>query len=104
MLRRALVTTDSPAQALREGECQQLSRAEIGPTLSQLCAEPESVRPFQSRLTVFDSTGIALEDHLAMDVFLELAVELDIGTYIAMGSKDSDYLDPYSEQVEERSV
>jgi L-lysine cyclodeaminase len=78
LLKRALVCPDHPEQALREGESQVLERSELGPTLGQICADPAIVRAAQRRLTVFDSTGAAIEDHLALDVFLDLAAELAV--------------------------
>ncbi|MCS0639364.1 ornithine cyclodeaminase family protein [Streptomyces sp. LP05-1] len=96
LLRRALVCVDHRGQALREGECQQLTEAEIGPSLAQVCARPEEVAGFRERLTVFDSTGVASEDHLALDVIMELATELELGTKVPLEGRPEDLLDPYS--------
>ncbi|MDB1089560.1 ornithine cyclodeaminase family protein [Streptomyces sp. ACA25] len=99
LLLRALVCPDHPEQTLREGESQQLTAAQQGPELRRLCAEPETALAARSRLTVFDSTGIAYLDHLALDVFLEAAAELGAGTAIALEHYPSDALDPYSAQA-----
>ncbi|MBW1602506.1 ornithine cyclodeaminase family protein [Streptomyces sp. JJ66] len=96
LLHRALVVPDHPEQARREGECQQLTADHIGPELSRVCAEPERFAAARERLTVFDSTGIALEDHLALDVLTEAAVAIGAGTRLALEYHPSDLLDPYS--------
>lgn len=96
LLKRALVCPDHPEQALREGESQVLERSELGPTLGQICADPAIVQAAQPRLTVFDSTGVAIEDHLALDVFLDLAAELGIGRKIGLRWARYDAFDPYS--------
>ncbi|MDG4795596.1 ornithine cyclodeaminase family protein [Micromonospora sp. WMMD1082] len=95
LLRTALVCPDHLGQARREGECQQLADHEIGPELTILSADPELARPHQRRTTVFDSTGFALEDHVALDVVLELAVEAGLGHHVELESISGDALDPY---------
>ncbi|WP_042439533.1 ornithine cyclodeaminase family protein [Streptacidiphilus albus] len=96
LLERALVCPDHPLQALREGECQRLTHDQLGPSLAQLVADPASVADARGRLTVFDSTGIALEDHLALDVFVEFATELGLGTRVDLEYRPSNAIDPYS--------
>jgi ornithine cyclodeaminase/alanine dehydrogenase len=95
-LRNSLVCPDHLGQARREGECQQLPGQEVGPDLPTLCANPELAKQYRSRQTVFDSTGFALEDHVALDVLLELAVEHGIGRRIALEHLPEDALDPYA--------
>ncbi|GAA3353888.1 hypothetical protein GCM10017744_009250 [Streptomyces antimycoticus] len=65
VLKSAFVTPDHQGQALREGECQQLDQSELGPELPVLCADPALAEGRREQLTVFDSTGFALEDHIA---------------------------------------
>lgn len=96
LLERALVCPDHPEQALREGESQVLQRHQIGPALGQICADPAIVPAAQSRLTVFDSTGMAIEDHLALDVFLGFAAQLGLGEEIPLDGTGADPLNPYS--------
>ncbi|RFA27950.1 hypothetical protein CAI21_13590 [Alkalilimnicola ehrlichii] len=96
VLMSALVCPDHPEQALREGECQQLDRASLGPDLASLCRRPELGAKSQGRLTVFDSTGFALEDHIALDVLLEIANDLGIGTSIQLEHFPKDPLNPYA--------
>ncbi|MEU9890327.1 ornithine cyclodeaminase family protein [Sphaerisporangium sp. NPDC051011] len=101
LILKAFVTADHLEQAYREGECQQLvdepSAAElIGPSLAELCASPDLATGLRGRLTVFDSTGFALEDHLAMDVLLEAADEVGAGSTLRVEYHPADTLDPYS--------
>ncbi|MGH3693331.1 MAG: Gfo/Idh/MocA family oxidoreductase [Pseudonocardiaceae bacterium] len=96
LLRSALVCPDHVQQARREGECQQLGDDDLGPDLPTLCAHPQMAHPHRRRLTVFDSTGFALEDHVALDVVLELAVELGVGRRIQLEFIPDDALNPYA--------
>ncbi|QNE17025.1 ornithine cyclodeaminase family protein [Kribbella qitaiheensis] len=96
LLRRALVCVDHREQARNEGECQQLAEDEIGPSLAYLCAHPEEWAHHRQTLTVFDSTGVAFEDHLALDVIMAAAEELGLGTKMSIECRPDDVLDPYS--------
>ncbi len=96
LLLRALVCPDHLEQAMREGECQQLAPAEIGPSLSEIIADPARYAPIgRERLTVFDSTGWALEDRVALQLLLEHADRLDIGVHIELEDISDDPLHPY---------
>lgn len=96
LLRRALICVDHRGQARQEGECQQLAEDEIGPSLAYLCAHPEEWAHHRESLTVFDSTGVAFEDHLALDVIINAARELGLGTELSIECHPDDVLDPYS--------
>lgn len=96
LLRRALVCPDHPEQALREGECQQLGPERLGPSLSALCADPGRLATARGRLTVFDSTGFALEDHLTLDVLVEAAAAVGVGVRMPLELHPEDALDPYA--------
>ncbi|MEU1893370.1 ornithine cyclodeaminase family protein [Streptomyces pristinaespiralis] len=98
LLERAFVTADHPEQALREGECQQLTADRLGPQLAHLCADPAAAAGRQDTLSVFDSTGFAFEDALAMEVFLEAAAERDLGIRVGIEHHPGDALDPYALQ------
>ncbi|MFD3732175.1 hypothetical protein [Streptomyces sp. NPDC058632] len=98
VLESAFVTPDHVAQALREGECQQSEAGDLGPDLMTLCAEPETAARHRDRVTVFDPTGFALEDHVALDVLLELADEAGIGDRVQVEHLPDDALNPYSFQ------
>ncbi|MFF0746332.1 ornithine cyclodeaminase family protein [Streptomyces sp. NPDC004111] len=105
LLDRSLVTYDHLPQALIEGECQQLSENSLGPSLATFCAHPEKAEEWRGRSTVFDSTGFALEDHLALDVFLELAEQHGLGRRIDVEYHPADSLNPYpSEPLSDLSV
>lgn len=95
LLRRALVSPDVLDQAVMEGECQVLAAEEIGPTLAHVAAHTESYRSWQDALTVFDSTGWALEDQVAARILMEHAARLGLGTSIAIEDIGTDPLDPY---------
>ena len=94
-LRRALVSPDVLEQALLEGECQALAAEEIGPSLAHVTAHPGSYRSWQDALTVFDSTGWALEDQVAARLLTKHASRLGVGTAVAIEDIGSDPLDPY---------
>lgn len=94
-LRRALVSPDVLQQALMEGECQVLAAEEIGPSLAHVTAHPGFYRSWQDALTVFDSTGWALEDQVAARIMAKHASRLGVGTAMAIEDIGSDPLDPY---------
>ena len=95
LLRRSLVCPDVREQAVKEGECQLLAAEEIGPSLAHIVAHPAAYESWQEDLTVFDSTGWALGDQVAMKLLLRHAAELDVGTEIALEDIGDDPLDPY---------
>ncbi|HXM58137.1 MAG TPA: ornithine cyclodeaminase family protein [Candidatus Dormibacteraeota bacterium] len=95
ILRDAVVCPDFLDQAISEGECQQLQTADIGPDLMQLCADPERARQLRQRLTVFDSTGFALEDHVALSLVRGFAEELGVGTRMRLEHWPKDHRNPY---------
>lgn len=95
MLRRGLVCPDVREQAVKEGECQLLGAEEIGPSLAHVVAHPDAYRSWQEHLTIFDSTGWALGDQVAMQMLLEQATHTGVGTQIALEDISEDPLDPY---------
>lgn len=95
LLRGSLVCPDFRAQALVEGECQQLDPEAVGPDLATLVRERERFEGDRTRLTVFDSTGWALEDQVTMELFVEIASELGIGRRLSIEALDGDALNPY---------
>lgn len=96
LLKESLVCPDYRAQAVVEGECQQLRPEAIGPELIDLVKHASDYRRYQSSKTVFDSTGFALEDKAAMQVLLALAKEVGVGRTLPVESIDFDPMDPYS--------
>lgn len=95
LLQRAFVCPDFRQQAVIEGECQQLAEDDIGPDLYEVVQRAEELEPLRRSLTVFDSTGWALEDHVAMTLFMDLAEQLDLGTPVAVEAIPTDPLNPY---------
>lgn len=97
LLERSFVCPDFQEQAIREGECQQFKDLkQIGSELSNVVKHPDQYRHYQQQLTVFDSTGFALEDQIAMNMLLDYATELQVGTLIALESATADVKNPYS--------
>ena len=94
-LRSALVVPDHLEQAGKEGECQWLEPREIGPSLAELVADPARYADARDALTVFDSTGWALEDHVVVEMLLEYAESLGVGTDLPVEYIPDDPLDPY---------
>lgn len=96
LLDRSFVCPDFRDQAIREGECQQLKDlTKIGAELSNIVKNPDQYRHHQQQPTVFDSTGFALEDQVAMNMLLDYATELDIGTLVELESA-AEAQNPYS--------
>lgn len=99
LLEQAYVCPDFPCQAVSEGECQQLEPNQIGLDLPTLAAEVArggvEAGHLHERLTVFDSTGFALEDDVVMTLFLELAEKFQIGQVKVIESHSTDPKDPY---------
>jgi ornithine cyclodeaminase/alanine dehydrogenase-like protein (mu-crystallin family) len=95
VLRASVVCPDFLPQALVEGECQQLSREDVGPDLIDLVGRPSDFTPLRDRKTVFDSTGFALEDNVAASLILRWAAEYDLGAFISIEHSPSDPLNPY---------
>lgn len=96
LLQRALVCPDFVAQALAEGEAQQLTEADLGPDLAALVQSAEHHHAARRSTTVFDSTGWALEDWVALDMVTELGTEMGLGTPLTIETSGDDPLDPYA--------
>jgi ornithine cyclodeaminase/alanine dehydrogenase-like protein (mu-crystallin family) len=94
LLRAAVVCPDYLPQAAVEGECQQLSGDEIGPSLAELVAG-EGGTDLRDRLTVFDSTGYALEDQVVTEVILGHARRLGAWRPLPLFTGTSDARNPY---------
>ena len=95
LIMRSFVCPDFGAQAVREGECQQLDPAQIGPDICTLVKEQSRYQGKRDAVTVFDSTGWALEDMVCMDMFMEYAASFGIGRFLELESVSSDRLNPY---------
>jgi ornithine cyclodeaminase/alanine dehydrogenase-like protein (mu-crystallin family) len=95
LLRMSLVCPDFREQAIHEGECQKLERDEIGPELFELVQQRGFYESYNSSLTVFDSTGWALEDLVASELLIRLGRELGLGTETDIQCISTDPKNPY---------
>lgn len=95
VLQRAFVCPDFLDQAMKEGECQQLDRADISANLVDVVKSPERYAAQRESLSVFDSTGWALEDQVAMALLLDYARELKLGQRMALEAISPDPKNPY---------
>lgn len=95
LLRRSLVCPDFIDQAILEGECQQLDREDIGPDLPTLVREAGQFIGNRDSMTVFDSTGWALEDLITSEIIASLGAELDCGTAVELQCIADDPKNPY---------
>lgn len=95
VLQRAFVCPDFLDQAMKEGECQQLAREDIPAELVDVIKHPERYGQYKEGLTVFDSTGWALEDQIAMGLLLDYARELKLGQRMALEAISPDPKNPY---------
>ncbi len=96
LLKRSLVCPDFLPQAQREGECQQLEAADIGPSLVELVKDPGAFESHRASTTVFDSTGYALEDFVAMEVLLRHVCRLGLGSLQPIEDLSGDPRNPYA--------
>ena len=103
LLSRSFISPDSRAQAIEEGECQQIDPNLIGGELHELLRSgPEAV--LQNAVTIFDSTGWSLEDYTVTKLILELAEQLGIGQQLESEDATSDPKNPYSDLNIQKAV
>jgi L-lysine cyclodeaminase len=95
LLQRSFVCPDLREQAMLEGECQQLRPGDIGSELVEVVQRRDQFGFLAERLTVFDSTGWALEDHVVMELLGGHARALGLGAEIAIETASADALNPY---------
>ncbi len=95
LLRNALVVPDCKPQCIAEGECQVLDPSDIGPDIAALAKLGNEAWVHRGRRTVFDSTGWAIEDEVALRLALELAATYGLGTLVQIESIPVDPLNPY---------
>ncbi|MFK7808934.1 MAG: ornithine cyclodeaminase family protein [Saprospiraceae bacterium] len=94
-LRQSFVCPDFMGQAIVEGECQKLKPTEIGPEFFECIQNPQQYVDVKNRTTVFDSTGLPLEDQVVMDLFLEQAISLKLGLEISLEKMSENAKSPY---------
>ncbi len=96
LLANATVFPDTLEQCVLEGECQQVPAANIGVELPGVVARADELADKRLSLTVFDSTGWAVEDDVALRLLLELTEAHDLGSLMALESIPDDPYNPYS--------
>ena len=92
---RSFVVPDTLEQCLVEGECQQVSSDRIGPALSEMLQRADEFADRRDELTVFESTGWAVEDDVALRLAVELATAHGVGSQIELERLPRDPHDPY---------
>jgi ornithine cyclodeaminase/alanine dehydrogenase-like protein (mu-crystallin family) len=95
LLKRCTVIPDFGKQAVIEGECQQLTPDQIGPELHEIVQNAGEYTDLKTGLTVFDSTGWALEDSVVMELLIEHAKDLGIYEELEVESIPEDSKNPY---------
>lgn len=95
LLKQSFVCPDFIDQALKEGECQQLSREQISAGLLEVIQNQDKFQHVLNERTVFDSTGYALEDQIVMNLFLDYAKELGRGQEVSIEGLQEDAKNPY---------
>lgn len=95
LLKDAFVCPDFLEQALQEGECQQLLKGYIGPELYQVVQYPLQHETYRNQVSVFDSTGWALEDMVVFKLFMDLAKKHNVGEFIQIEYVPDDAKNPY---------
>ncbi len=95
-LQNSFVCPDFRSQAVIEGECQQLQAKDIDADWIQVLQDKEKYAFVRQELSVFDSTGWALEDQTVMQLFLEYAEELRLGQLIEIENISEDAKNPYA--------
>ena len=94
-LARALVVPDLLEQCIAEGESQQVPAEGIGPEMAELLRHRGRYEHHRAGLTVFDSTGWALEDLIAAELVLDHAERLGEGFALDLQPTPRDPYDPY---------
>lgn len=94
-LQDSFVCPDFLTQVKIEGECQQLSAQQIGPSIVKVAQSAQRYLPEQKHQSVFDSTGWALEDWFVMELVLEKAREFGLGELVALECLSEEPRNPY---------
>lgn len=95
LLERSFVVADFLPQAFVEGECQRLMEDQVAADLPTIFKDPEIAADARDRTSVFDSTGWALTDHVAMGVLMSHALALNAYTELPLEAADGDPYSPY---------
>jgi len=95
-LSQSYVCPDWVDQAVIEGECQNLESHQIGENLSHCLKSANEFEHLKASRTVFDSTGIALQDLVISRIILEHAKAMNVGQRVHIESTSLDEKNPYS--------
>jgi len=71
LLRKSKIVVDYMEQALNEGESQNLKKEEIYAELGEIISGKKEGRISEKEITIFDSTGVAFQDLVAVRLFLD---------------------------------
>lgn len=96
LLENSYVCPDFIDQAMIEGECQQLTKEQMGEDLITCLKKANHIQDLKNELTVFDSTGMALQDQIVADLFLSYAKEMNLGEYVQLENANIEAQNPYS--------
>lgn len=95
LLRSSYVCPDFLEQAVIEGECQQLTNGEIGKDIISLIQSEKDFENLRECVTVYDSTGIPLQDLILAQQFISYAKKLKIGDLVQLENITDNPKDPY---------
>lgn len=90
ILKRAKIFVDDIQQSISVGECEcavknnLISKGDIAGEIGELISGDVLGRENDDEITVFDSTGIALQDLLVSKMIYDAAVKVQIGTYVEL--------------------
>jgi ornithine cyclodeaminase/alanine dehydrogenase-like protein (mu-crystallin family) len=95
LLKKSFVCPDFLEQALVEGECQQLQPEEIGVSLMEAIERAQEFQSWREKQTIFDSTGLAMEDHVALEIMRELVQAYGLGQRLQLEYYPDNPYNPY---------
>ncbi|MFA5049846.1 MAG: ornithine cyclodeaminase [Candidatus Micrarchaeia archaeon] len=95
LLLRSKVVVDFYPQALIEGESQQLSKEQTYGHLGEIISGAKKGRKDQKEITIFDSTGFAMEDLATYMLVYELSRKLGTGKEIDIVGNPKNNFDLY---------
>ncbi len=82
LLLKSKIVVDFIDQAIIEGETQQIDKTKIYAHLGEIVAKRKIGRENSKEITIFDSTGFAMEDLITYEFVFDLAKEIGIGREI----------------------
>jgi len=95
LLKRSFVCPDFREQAKIEGECQRLLNDQIDASLDLVVKNSAKFNEVKNHLSVFDSTGWALEDVVVFDLLMDYAERLSLGQHVDLEYIPEDAKNPY---------